>query len=92
MAGVVVRDVAARDRMKKRLEELQAVKDPLDPKLLAYMPQTLLNAQIFSNPAAFAVSTVAKKSAARCARPISASSRSSVLWQLTDSRLKPILR
>lgn len=44
VAGVVVRDVAARDRMKKRLEELQAVKDPLDPKLLAYMPQALLNA------------------------------------------------
>ena len=44
MAGVVVRDVAARDRMKKRLEELQAVKDPQDPKLLSYMPPALLNA------------------------------------------------
>ncbi|MFC2593933.1 MAG: HDIG domain-containing metalloprotein, partial [Fretibacterium sp.] len=44
VAGVVVRDVAARDRMKKRLEELQAVKDPQDPKLLSYMPPALLNA------------------------------------------------
>ena len=44
VAGVVVRDVAARDRMKKRLEELQVVKDPRDPKLLSYMPPALLNA------------------------------------------------
>ena len=35
VAGVVVRDVAARDRMKRRLEELQLVKDPQDPKLLS---------------------------------------------------------
>jgi len=44
VAGVVVRDVAARDRMKNRLEELQAIKDPQDPKLLSYMPPALLNA------------------------------------------------
>lgn len=44
MAGVVVRDIAVRDRMKRRLEELQAVKDPQDPKLLSYMPPALLDA------------------------------------------------
>ncbi len=44
VAGVVVRDVAARDRMKKRLEELRVMRDPLDPKLASPMPQALLNA------------------------------------------------
>ena len=44
VAGVVVRDVAARDRMKKRLEELRAAQDARDPNLLAYMPPALLNA------------------------------------------------
>ena len=34
VAGVVVRDVAARDRMKRRLEELRAVRDARDPQRL----------------------------------------------------------
>lgn len=44
VAGVVVRDVAARDRMKKRLEELRIVRDPKDPQVLSYMPAPLLDA------------------------------------------------
>ena len=46
VAGVVVRDVAAQDRMKRRLEEIRAVRDARDPKRLPYLPQALLDALI----------------------------------------------